>query len=374
MILVPGFPLNMDNIKGGVHSAVSNLLKGFSNCDIKVRIVSFSREVTSEVRIPINENIEVLYSPEGPYPYHSMNYLIKGPGILKKHIREFNPDLIHFEEGSSFMFTKLFGISKKKTLLTIHGMSFAEAKRKKKLIDKITWYYNGFLQMKTLPRNVIHLSNFSANLFKSKNIPHAEIIPNAIVPQYFNLQQKASTDNLLLYMGVIDNNKNLLFLLSAMKVMVDKNKIFTLDVLGDYIGDIYKNVIETYIAENNLGAYVRFNGWVPQTSVLTYIEKTDIVVVSSKHESLPMVIAEAMAAGKVVAASAVGGIPEMIEHGENGYLFNLPNTNELVQILEDLYDNNTKINAISREAKATAERYRSDCVAKKTIEFYKKCI
>ena len=109
-----------------------------------------------------------------------------------------------------------------------------------------------------------------------------------------------------------------------------------------------------------------------QGKLLKFIENTDILVVSSKHESLPMVIAESMAAGKVVVASAVGGIPEMIKDGVDGYLFNLEDPDSLANILEGLYDNNEKIQEISKKAVLTAERYNAINVAEKTIEFYKR--
>ena len=376
MILVPGLPLNMDNIKGGVHSSVRNLLTGFSKFDINVRVVSFSHEVkeSEEIRKVITDKIEIYYPYEGPYPYHSLNYLFRGPKIIKKHIKEFNPDIIHYQEGSSFMFTRIKGLDKKKYLQTIHGMAFAEAKRKKSSKDKITWYFNGMLQMSMLPKNVIHLSQFSVNLFKKGKIKYSEIIPNAIIPEYFQLTPKLKTTNSLLYVGVIDNNKNLMFLLQSMCELVRKGIKYELNVLGDYIGIVYKQEIEGYIKKNQLEPYIIFNGWVPQSVVLKFIQNADILVVSSKHESLPMVIAESMAAGKVVAASAVGGIPEMIDHGINGYLFNLSEKHSLVAILENLYNNNEKIKEISRRANFTATRYECSNVAKKTIEFYKRCL
>ena len=373
MILVPGLPLNMDNIKGGVHSAVKNLIRGFADLDIEVRVVSFSREVKpgEDVKSAITDKIEIHYPYEGPYPYHSLNYLLKGPNIIRKHIRDFNPDIIHYQEGSSFMFTRIKGLHKKKYLQTIHGMALAEAKRKKTIKDKITWYFNGMLQLKMLPENIIHLSQFSVNLFKNHKIKHKVIIPNAIIPQYFELKPKLKTTNSLLYIGIIDNNKNLVYQLQALNELVKRGKKFTLNVLGDFSNSLYKQVIESYIKENNLEPYVIFNGWVPQSTVLKFIESSDILVVSSKHESLPMVIAESMAAGKVAVASAVGGIPEMINHGVDGYLYSLEEPNSLANILEGLYNNDEKIQEISKKAVIAAQRYNAINVAKRTIEFYK---
>lgn len=376
IILVPGLPVNLDQIKGGVHSAVANLLRGFATLDeVQIKVISFSREVHEKTEKSYADNINIAYLNEGPFKYHSLNYFFSCPGKLRKKIRKFKPDIIHYEEGNTFLFTRLWGLYGTKHLLTIHGMSFDEAKRKKKWIDKLTWYFNGLVQKFMKTENIIHLSNFSKNRLAHKKLRHQTIIPNAIIPAYFDIPLKSGTDNTLLYVGLIDNNKNLIFTLQALKKLIDKGKPYKLEILGGYSNEMYKDQILSFVKENELAEYVKFNGWVSQSTVMRYVSKADILVVSSKHESLPMVIAESMAAGKVVVASAVGGIPEMITDRENGFLFHLNEPEQLVNILNDLHNNHEKITTISEKAKATAiNRYQCQNVAKKTLEFYKQCL
>ena len=374
LILVPGLPVDLSKIKGGVHSAVSNLLKGFAFQDIDVRVLSIGTSTKKDISIALTNRIEICYAYEGPLPYHSMNYLLNSPRKVLQHINEFQPDIIHFQEGNSFLLTRIKGLHKTKYLQTIHGMSFFEAKRKKKIKDKLTWYFNGALQMWLMPKNIIHLSQFSVDLYHKKKATNGTIIPNAIIPAYFEIPLKTHTSNELLYVGLIDNNKNLIFLLNAMARLVKSGKPFTLNVLGDFQLDSYRKLITDFVRENDLAEYVHFRGWVSQEVVMQYLAQSDILVVSSKHESLPMVIAEAMAAGKVVAASAVGGIPEMIDHNKNGFLFHLDKPDELVSILESLYNNNDRLTQLSLKAREVAQRYDCRNVAERTIEFYTKCI
>lgn len=373
MIVVPGMPLDLNQIKGGAVAAVSNLLRGFSTLDVQVRVVSFNNEIDEKIIQKPYPNVEIDYKPEGHLPFHSMNYLFHGPKILRKQIRDFNPDIIHFEAGNTFNFARIGVRTKAKFALTIHGMVLQEAKRKKKIRDKMAWYFNAIVQKKTFPKNVIHLSQFSLKLFGDK-IQNNVIIPNAIVPGFFNIPMKHGTENKLLYMGVIDNNKNLMYLLQQLRILAEQHIYYSLDVLGDALTDDFRKMIYDYVEENGLKEQVRFRGWVPQTTVMKFIEEADILVVSSKHESLPMVIAESMAAGKVVVASAVGGIPEMINDTVDGYLFKLSGTNELSVILAGLYNNTETIARISANAKQTAiGKYQCENVAKKTIAFYKTC-
>ncbi len=375
IIAVPSLPIDINRIKGGVHSALNNLLKGFENKNIQIRVISLTREVEKLKIIDYSPNIQIHYINEGSLPFHSLNYLFYGSRIMKKNILEFNPDIIHFEEGNTFLFNGILGLLNRKYLLTIHGMAFDEAKRKKKIIDKITWWFNGAVQKLLTPNNIIHLSEFSKKKHLTKNKENYMIIPNAVLPFFFSVPSKNKTNNRLLYIGLVDNNKNLIFLLKNLKRLIENDKTFTLEVLGDFSNNDIKILIENYISENKLEKYVNFNGWVTQTNSLIFLENADILVVSSQHESLPMVIAESMAAGKVVVSSDVGGIPEMINNNVDGFLYNLSDTNGLFNTLENLYDNSELILKISAAAKKTAlSKYECENVAEKTLNFYNKCL
>lgn len=90
---------------------------------------------------------------------------------------------------------------------------------------------------------------------------------------------------------------------------------------------------------------------------------TDILVLPSTREGLPMILLEAMAAGVVVIASRVGGTPEVIEDGINGFLVEEGNAESLKRKIEEI------LNADSR--KSNADGRRLDEIknnARKTVE------
>lgn len=65
---------------------------------------------------------------------------------------------------------------------------------------------------------------------------------------------------------------------------------------------------------------VRFAGFVPHHRVGQWLAAADLLVLPSLSEGMPHVIMEAMSMGLPVVASAVGGVPELVRHGENGLL------------------------------------------------------
>ncbi|MBT3814029.1 N-acetyl-alpha-D-glucosaminyl L-malate synthase BshA [Candidatus Woesearchaeota archaeon] len=80
-----------------------------------------------------------------------------------------------------------------------------------------------------------------------------------------------------------------------------------------------KTIMEDKVRSLGLEKYFHFVG--KKENVVPYINASDIVVLPSKRESFGLVLLEGMACGRPVIGSRVGGIPEVIQDGENGFLF-----------------------------------------------------
>jgi len=103
------------------------------------------------------------------------------------------------------------------------------------------------------------------------------------------------------------------------------------------------------ILKNNFSNFT-LEGLTPYNSMPRVYGHSDILIVPSLYENCPAVVLEAMSSGKLVIASNVGGIPEIIKNGENGLLFEKGNAvdleNKIISILEGTYDvNKIRINA-----------------------------
>ena len=83
-----------------------------------------------------------------------------------------------------------------------------------------------------------------------------------------------------------------------------------------------------------LGDWVHFAGY--QSQPERYLQAMDVFSLTSRMEGLPLSILEAWATGLPVVASAVGGVPDLIEHGRNGLLFPSGDESALVGLLGEL--------------------------------------
>jgi glycosyltransferase involved in cell wall biosynthesis len=106
-------------------------------------------------------------------------------------------------------------------------------------------------------------------------------------------------------------------------------------------------------------------GFVPDVRPL--LAATDVVVVPSRLDGTPLIVMEAHLHGKPVIASAVGGLPEMIEHGRTGFLCEAGDVKAFCARIEELYSNPGLRMEMGERARAAAD---ARCDFQKMIEAY----
>jgi len=374
LILVPDLPDPLEKIKGGIQSAVLNLVMGFASQPVEVLLVSVDKSSRHTVFVPLLPNVTLQHIPEGRSSFSFFNYIFSCPSRLRKVIKNFRPDIIHFEEGMNFLLLRLFIGQQYKHVLTIHGITFAEARLKKNFLQRLKWYQNGIMEWLLLPKHIIHISKYSRQIFLSANKLEAPVIFNAVSSRFFNVDEKAGITNKLLFVGVINNRKNIVELLRAMTLLNAAGMHYRLEIVGDFDpSERYKEEVLDFIHTNGLEEQVNFLGWKSQEELEQIYQDTDIVVLPSLQETLPVVIAETMASGRVMVSSRVGGTPEMIDNGKTGFTYDIGDVNQLTGILQQLHDNSSRIMEIGANARIAAkEKFHRNVIAALTYESYRR--
>jgi glycosyltransferase involved in cell wall biosynthesis len=91
------------------------------------------------------------------------------------------------------------------------------------------------------------------------------------------------------------------------------------DVRFVVVGDGERRAeLEALVERRALGGAVHFLGW--RRDLPEIYRDVDVVALASRNEGSPVSLIEAMAAGRPVVATGVGGVPDLVEHGVNGYL------------------------------------------------------
>ena len=127
----------------------------------------------------------------------------------------------------------------------------------------------------------------------------------------------AGPETRLVAIGRLVEQKGQLLLVEAMAFALRAHPALRLTLVGD--GEL-RGPIETAIAARGLGGRVTITGWLDEARVRAELAAAHGLVMPSFAEGLPMVVMEAMAAGRPVIATAIAGVPELVLPGETGWL------------------------------------------------------
>ena len=94
-----------------------------------------------------------------------------------------------------------------------------------------------------------------------------------------------------------------------------------------------------FIKDNNLDEMVKFVGWVSGDAKSKILSTTDILVLPSYYEGLPISVLEAMSYAMPVITTPVGGIPEVVTDGVEGTLFTPGDKASLTQTIDTYIEN-----------------------------------
>jgi colanic acid/amylovoran biosynthesis glycosyltransferase len=121
----------------------------------------------------------------------------------------------------------------------------------------------------------------------------------------------------ILCVGRLVPAKGQYILLEACALLKNEGVHFHLTIVGDGPD---KLILEKAAASGNLNSSVTFTGALGQDKVRDYYEKADLFVLASFAEGVPVVLMEAMAKEIPVISTRITGIPELIEHEQDGLL------------------------------------------------------
>ncbi|MEQ6376428.1 glycosyltransferase family 4 protein [Bacillaceae bacterium S4-13-56] len=269
---------------------------------------------------------------------------------LIREIRKENPDIIHFSglELGGFhvaLACKIIGVNK--SVVAIHGstsesISYNKTFFKKRIISflefltlKWTRYSYGVSEyVSSWSKVKMHGNNYFGHIY---NMVSVEVDQSKRI----SIKEQLSIPNgtrIAVSTGRIVTEKGYDILTDVIKRDVNENLVYVIVGDGDYLPEMKKRLKKEI--ENRK---VYFLGY--REDVLDILSECDLCVMATLHETLCMSLAEAAFMGLALVASNVGGIPEIIVEGYNGYLIEKGNVLEF----------NNKINEIVTDKELLAK-------------------
>ncbi len=275
----------------------------------------------------------------------------------------------HASKGSFFrksllvLIGKLFG---KKVILHVHGAKFHVFYEKYKLRKRFIKFIIEKADV------VVCLSEVWREFFSSNfKLKKLVIINNVIPTAVRDVHDKNGEAINLLFLGQIGVRKGLFDLLDvlAQNRTEFKNKV-RLTIGG--IGEVER--LEKTLADHQFNGDVKFAGWVNGTKKAELLNGCDVYVLPSYFEGLPISILEAMSYGKPVISTHVGGIPEIVKPGVNGWLFEPGDKNALGSIIAEAMNDKERLKQYGSNSLSISKNYTPESVFQSVNELYRQIL
>ena len=192
------------------------------------------------------------------------------------------------------------------------------------------------------------------------------VIPNPIDTSRFirkGYRDRLSTQ-VILHVGKFQDLKNTKVLIQALPEVLKKFpqaklKLIGSDTLTGPRRSSYRQMVEGLAHELGVRDKVEFSDMIPRKELIEHYQQARLAVIPSLFENFPFTCLEAMSCGCPVIASNVGGLPEMIEDGVSGFLFQPDNKEELAEKIVALLSDPALAESMGNEAAIRVRRYYS---------------
>ena len=273
---------------------------------------------------------------------------------LRKLFRERPPDIIQTHGVKSHFLIRLTRPPGTPWLAYHHGYTAEDLKMR---------CYNQ-LDRWSLPAadRVVTVCSPFANMLAGRGVKRARItvVPNSIEPRNEVAEDSSSalrsewklpgSAPVILAVGRQSSEKGHTYLITAAHLLRQKHPELDFQML--FVGDgPERSRLENQVHQYGLGDRVRFTGH--QRNAMPYYALADLFVLPSLSEGSPNVLLEAMLAKTPIVASAVGGVPETVEHGQSALLVQPRDATALAEAMATMLRNPELANAFREKAYST---------------------
>ena len=351
-------------------TAPAALMQGFERLSgIEIHVVSCIRQpVSAPEKLAPNIFFHSLVVPKTGWIRTLFQGCIRA---TRKKIREIQPDIVHGQgtENDCCMNAVFSGLP---NVLTIHG----NMRRIAALNGERPFSYNwtaARLEGFVLPRTngVVCITEHTRNEVKSL-ARRTWVLPNAVDTGFFDISAAGPSAPVVgLCVGSICPLKNQNALIRALDPLA-RSKHFKLVFAGAMDPYDYGREFQQLISERPWCEYI---GFINREQLKAQLSTASFLVLPTLEDNCPMVVLEAMAAGVPVVASAVGGVPELIEAGKTGLLGDPRRPESFREGVERLLTDSEWARHLAAAAKEKAmRRFHPEAVAQQHLEIYREVL
>jgi glycosyltransferase involved in cell wall biosynthesis len=370
LVLFGPYPIDPQFTNGGVEKVMFNTVEGLRGREgLDLHVVSLSR-VKKETVVE-HGDVTIHHVPQ-QQRFSLPTFRILSVLRARRTIRRLKPDLIHCQESGreSYIASALSFPS----LATIHAVFKNEGAHYPGLKAKFRYWQFGMLAQRA-ERGIgrfIPSSAYAADALTHLAHKLHGVVENPIEQRYFEAADEPVPGRML-FAGTIYPRKGIDVLIRAAAILRDRGVDFCAHVAGGISDKEHQNMLHGMVADMKLEKNVIFRGFLSEDELTRDFKESYLVVLPSFAETSPMTVQQAMAAGKPVVGTKVGGVPMLVEDGVHGRLVDAGDHEALADALQEVLEDPARRAEMGRLAKQEATtRFSARIVGDQMMEIYTK--
>ena len=387
-IVTPLYPLSKD-CDSGIAMHYHHLANGLKALGHEVIVYFFPYEVF-ESKV-FNQGNLTIYQVGCSLP---KIFFFKGLGRLLKSLRilEWYPTLIFQKQICEFLkkrvkadkieiiestsnrglLARYAKFKDRPPICTRVSTTMASSYRNAKLAASINYRIESRLEYQQIVRSdslITHTIAHSVELENEIGVSHKnfKIISHGIPIPPLQIKTNKSEWISVLFVGRLERRKGIEVLIKAIPLVLKSN----CTVLFKIIGADADGISDSYSSDSEIRQNIQFLGKVKNDELINAYQNCDIFVAPSYYESFGLIYAEAMAWGKPVIGTKVGGIPDVVEDNKNGILVPPGNEIELASAIIRLADSHELRSSMGLAGrKRIKENFSVEEMARRSVQHY----
>ncbi len=316
-------------------------------------------------------------------PKMFFNFPFLPVGRSWKEVVNFKLDIVHTQSPFALgLLAKHIARKQKVTFICTHHTDLptwiSENMKSKKILPHLAeWWVKRFSNKTDA---VIAISSKIKEVMKRMMVKKPiYVLPNCIDLKLFyrdrsgaaELRRKyniAPESKVLIFVGRLSREKNLIFSLEVLAEILKIRK----DVIFMFVGSGYQmEELRKLAAELGVEKNVCFVGFIPHDKVSSYYNASDVFVMPSLSEIMPLTVLEAMACGLPAVVLDDTAFYDTVFEGKNGFIVKEQKPEIFAKRVLDLLGNNELYQKFSQTSLMVAQRFSIEELTKRLVEIYK---
>lgn len=385
--VVSDYPVDDDaTSQNGVQSVTHALARALAERpDVECHVVTAMHEATTTYRQ--DGGLHVHYVKRLNLP-RLVTLRVHDVPRLTSVIRSIKPDIVHGQGQDRHSLAALqTGLP---TVVTPHGVLFIESRllqnNQRDALGALKKHAVANMEKEVFrgAQDMIVISRYLTQIYGSMLTARSHFIENPIDEEYFRIQ-RAPEPGRTLFVGTVVPRKSVHDIVCAIGQVVRQSDAgkgakpwrarLQLRIAGPILDPGSEAEIHRAIDEYGLRERVKLLGSISREQLLDEYARAQVLLMGSREETTPQVIAQAMACGLPVIASRVGGIPDMVEDGRTALLFPYGDVAACAEHIRRMLDDDAFRAEIACAVRGQAQqRFHPRSVAEQTVSVYREVL